>query len=347
LTRGAVDIVTKEFGAMRICVYGAGATGGHFAVALACAGHDVSVIARGPHLAAIQQNGITLVAGENRRIARVTASDNPATLGPQDLVMVMVKATGLSSIARQISPLIGAETMVLFPQNGMSWWYPLGLPPERPVPPPLPIFALGASFQAVLAAGQILGGSIYSSNEVIAPGIVRNGSVRHNGLTFGPIAHTPASDTAEKAATIRAAFEAAGIVSPLVADIRTTLWTKLLVNMSGSSIALATGNQSSISRIDPDLGEIYLRVVREGLAVARAHGYALDAEVAPDRLRDALLDHRPSLLQDYEAGRPMEVAEIIGAPVAFARAQDVPTPTLDVLAAITSRLARDRGLLQP
>jgi 2-dehydropantoate 2-reductase len=314
---------------MRICVYGAGATGGHFAVALACAGHDVSVIARGPHLAAIQQNGITLVAGENRRIARVTASDNPATLGLQDLVMVMVKATGLSLIARQISPLIGAETMVLFPQNGMSWWYPLGLPPERPVPPPLPIFALGASFQAVLAAGQILGGSIYSSNEVIAPGIVRNGSVRHNGLTFGPIAHTPASDTAEKAATIRAAFEAAGIVSPLVADIRTTLWTKLLVNMSGSSIALATGNQSSISRIDPDLGEIYLRVVREG------------------RLRDALLDHRPSLLQDYEAGRPMEVAEIIGAPVAFARAQDVPTPTLDVLAAITSRLARDRGLLQP
>jgi 2-dehydropantoate 2-reductase len=102
---------------------------------------------------------------------------------------------------------------------------------------------------------------------------------------------------------------------------------------------------SSVSRTDPALSEIYLRLVREGLAIARAHGYPLDGVVVPERLLAALLDHRPSLLQDYERRRPMEIGEIINAPAAFARAAGVATPTLDALAAVVTRRARERGLL--
>jgi 2-dehydropantoate 2-reductase len=122
--------------------------------------------------------------------------------------------------------------------------------------------------------------------------------------------------------------------------------------MSGSTIAVATENMSSICRTDPALAEIYKRVVREGLNIARAHGYALDDTVDADKLLARLVDHKPSLLQDYEQRRPMEVAEIIEAPIAFARAQNVPTPTLDTLAAIvglcshaiTPRPAHDGGV---
>jgi 2-dehydropantoate 2-reductase len=325
---------------MRICVVGAGATGGHFAVKLAAAGHDVAVVARGAHLAAIRAAGLTLHEGAGVCAARVAASDDTAAFGPQDFVLVAVKATGLAAIAGSLAPLIGADTLVGFPQNGMSWWYPQGLPPGLPTPPDLPIFRLADAFPRAMRPGQVVGGSIYSANEVIAPGVIRNTSPGRNSLVLGLV--TPGQDAA--LAGVQAALAAAGIASPQVADIRRTIWSKLLVNMSGSTIALATENMSSICRTDPALAEIYRRVVGEGLAIAAAHGYPLDDSVDADKLLARLVDHKPSLLQDYEQRRPMEVAEIIEAPVAFARAQNVATPTLDTLAAIVLRRARDRGL---
>jgi 2-dehydropantoate 2-reductase len=326
---------------MRVCIYGAGASGGQFTVKLAATGHDVVVVARGDHLAAIRRNGITLAEEGRHRTVRVQASDDPAELGPQDLVIVAVKATGLHAVADRLAPLVGADTLVAFPQNGMAWWYPTGLPDGLPAPPDIPVFRLGQRFLAILRPDQVLGGSIYSANEVTAPGVIRNTSPGRNGMTLGAI--MPGREAA--VSQIRAALEAAEIRSPDVADIRQTVWSKLLVNMSGSTIALATENRSSICRTDPALAEIYRRVIREGLEIARAHGYALDGDVDAERLLAGLLDHKPSLLQDYEQRRPMEVAEIIEAPLAFARACAVQTPTLDVLAAIAGRRARDRGLV--
>jgi 2-dehydropantoate 2-reductase len=327
---------------LRICIYGAGASGGHFALKLAAAGHDVAVVARGAHLTEIQAQGITLIEGGHRRTAAVRASDNPAAFGAQDLVIVAVKATGLAAIADGLAHLVDAGTLVVFPQNGMPWWYPEGLASNLPAPPDLPIFRLRHGFRRFVRAAQVIGGSIYSANEVVAPGVIRNISPGSNRLTLG--ATVPGADA--DLAAVRTLLEAAGIGSPPIADIRRTMWLKLLMNMSGSTIALATESQSSICRRDPALAEIYRRVVREGLAIARAHGHALDdGTIDPDRLLAGLLDHKPSLLQDYEQRRPMEVAEIIEAPVAFARAQNVSTPTLDTLAAIVARRARDRGLL--
>jgi 2-dehydropantoate 2-reductase len=322
-------------------VVGAGGTGGHFAVKLATAGHDVSVIARGAHLAAINANGLTLREGEKTLTANLRASENPDELGAQDVVLVTVKATGLAGIAATLAPLIGPRTLVAFPQNGMSWWYPLDLPAHLPTPPNLPVFARAQDFLPLMTVPQIAGGSIYSANEVLHPGIIRNNSPGRNTLTLGLIA--PGFEAILDDA--QSALEAAGITSPQVPDIRRVIWSKLLVNMSGSAIALATENKASICREDAALAEIYRRVVNEGLQIAAAHGYPLQDSVDPEKLLARLVDHKPSLLQDYEQRRPMEVAEIIEAPAAFARAANIATPTLDTLAAIITRRARDRGLI--
>jgi 2-dehydropantoate 2-reductase len=185
---------------------------------------------------------------------------------------------------------------------------------------------------------QVLGGIIYSANEVESPGVIKNNSPTHNRLEFTTIA----GSEPPAAAAIRKQFEQAGILSPDPGDIRVAAWTKLVNDMSGSTLGLATGSTSDGARKDPALSEIYCRVMREGLSIAAAHGYALDID--PARMLTRLLNHKASLLQDYEQGRPMEIAEIVLAPVAFARAARIATPTLDTVAAIVTKMARDRCL---
>jgi 2-dehydropantoate 2-reductase len=324
---------------VRICIYGAGASGGHFAVRLALAGHDVSVIARGPHLAAIREQGLELKTGSEILSADVAASDKPVDFGAQDVVIVSTKATALPSVAAQIAPLVGNDTQVIFPQNGMTWWYPVGLPASHPKPPPIPIFELAKPFLSAMRADQVLGGIIYSANEVEAPGVIKNNSPTHNRLEIAAIGDSKPGGVAE----IRQILERAGILSPDPGDIRAAVWTKLVNNMSGSALGLATRSPSDGARKDKAVSEIYRRVMREGLSIAAAHGYPLDLN--PDRMLARLLDHKASLLQDYEQGRPMEVAEIVLAPLAFARAANIATPTLDTVAAIVTKLAKDRGLV--
>jgi 2-dehydropantoate 2-reductase len=322
---------------MEICVYGAGAGGGRLAVKLAVAGHDVSVVARGAHLAAIQKQGLQLISGPRVLEAKVRATDDPGELGRQDLVVVAVKATALSEVTSNIGCLLTPATPVVFPQNGIPWWYRHGLTDKYPTPPDIPIFSLADRFLDSVRVEQVVGGVIYSANEIDAPGVIKNNSPDHNRLEIGSIAGRDSNDVMR----IRAVLNEAGIESPTVDDIRKAIWTKLLANMSASTIALVTRNQSSISRKDPALREIFIRLVGEGLAIAAAHGFTLDLDA--ETLLSRLMDHKPSLLQDYEQSRPMEIAEIILAPVAFARARNVPCPTLDVFAALVARMAADHG----
>jgi 2-dehydropantoate 2-reductase len=120
---------------MRICIFGAGAVGSHFAVRLALAGHDVSCVMRGPHLEAVKARGLRLRVDDAEFSARVKASDDPAALGPQDVVISTLKATGVSSLATGLQPLLRDDTAIVFAQNGIPWWYDIGLPPiTRPVP---------------------------------------------------------------------------------------------------------------------------------------------------------------------------------------------------------------------
>jgi 2-dehydropantoate 2-reductase len=323
---------------MRICIFGAGAVGSHFAVRLALAGHDVSCVMRGPHLEAVKAKGLTLRVGDAEFSARVEASDDPAALGPQDFVVSTLKATGLNSLATGLGPLLRDDTAVVFAQNGIPWWYDLGLSANQPPPPDLGFLDPGGRLRAAVSKDRIVGGVIFSSNEIVEPGIVANLSPDRNLLLVGE------SDdrTTERIERLRTTLNDASIQSLPVAQIREAIWSKLLTNMSMSVLCLLTGQTAKGVREDPALRDVVPRLLDEAHAV----GQSCYPEVKRVTRTGAALEHKPSLLQDYELGRAMEIDVLVRAPAAFARAAGLSTPMLDLLAALAIRQARDKGLYQ-
>ena len=321
---------------MRICIFGAGAVGSHLAVRLSRAGHEVCCVMRGPHLDAARARGLTLRTGTDEYSARVTASNDPAALGRQDVVISTLKATGLSSLVGGLRPLLGDDTAMVFAQNGIPWWYDIGLPSDHPPPPDLGFLDPGGRLRAAIPETQIVGGVIFSSNEVVAPGVVVNLSPDRNLLLVGE-----RDDLAsERIGRLRAALEAASIGSPPVARIRETIWSKLLTNMSMSVLCLLTGQTARAVRDDPALREIVPRLLDEAQAVGRSCYPAVSRATRTS----AAPEHKPSLLQDYELGRAMEIDVLVRAPAAFARAAGLSTPMLDLLAGLAIQKARDKGL---
>jgi 2-dehydropantoate 2-reductase len=321
---------------MRICIYGAGAVGSHFAVRLALAGHDVSCVMRGAHLKAVEADGLRLRVGDAEFTAKVNASDDPSVLGKQDVVISTLKATGMGGIATGLMPLLGPDTAVMFAQNGIPWWYDIGLPADHPPPPDLSFLDPGGRLRAAIPKERIMGGVIFSSNEIIAPGIAVNNSPERNRLVIGEC-----DDRAsERIARLRAVFAEASIESPLVPQIREAIWSKLLTNMSMSVLCLLTGQTARGVREDPAFHDVTPRLLDEANAIAQS--------CIPDVKRVTRTgpapEHKPSILQDYELGRAMEIDVLVRAPAAFARAAGLSTPMLDLLAGLALRQARDKGL---
>jgi 2-dehydropantoate 2-reductase len=318
---------------MRICIFGSGAVGSHFAVRLALAGHEVSCVMRGPHLEAVKAKGLTLRVGDAEFSAKVQASDDPATLGPQDVVISTLKATGLSSLATGLRPLLRDDTAVVFAQNGIPWWYDIGLAADHP-PPDLAFLDPGGALRAAVSPERIIGGVIFSSNEIIAPGVVANLSPDRNMLLVGECDDRPST----RIDRLRTALNEAGVQSAPVPRIREILWTKLTSNMSVSVLCLLTGKTARASTDDPALRDVVPRMMDEAQAVGRC--------CYPEVTRRAgkAPDHKPSLLQDYERGRPMEIDALVKAPAAFARAAELSTPMLDMMAGLAIRRAQDKGL---
>jgi len=323
---------------MRICIFGAGAVGSHFAVRLALAGHDVCCVMRGPHLEAVRENGLTLRVGNAEFSAQVKASDDPAALGPQDLVISTLKANSLGSLVTGLPPLLRENTGIVFAQNGIPWWYDLGLPPDHPPPPDLAFLDLGGGLRAAVFRDRIIGGVIFSSNEVVEPGVVENLSPDRNMLLVGEC-DDRASERTER---LRGVLNQASIQSPPTMRIREAIWSKLMTNMSMSVLCLITGQTAKGARADPALRDVVPRLLEEAQAIGRS--------CCPDVERvtrsGPAPDHKPSLLQDFERGRPMEIDALVRAPAAFARAAGLSTPTLDLLAGLAIRQARDKGLYQ-
>src|ERR1700730_8030151 len=323
---------------MRICIFGAGAVGSHFAVRLAEAGHDVSCVIRGPHLAAMKAKGLTLRVGDKETHVKVSASDDPAALGPQDLVISTLKATGVANLARGLKPLLGADTPVIFAQNGIPWWYDIGLPAHHPAPPDLAFLDPGGALRAAIPKERIIGGVIFSSNEVIEPGVVANLSPDRNRLLIGEC-----DDRASiRIARLRAVLNEAAIESPDVPEIRETIWSKLLTNMSMSVLCLLTGQTARAVRDEPSLREVIPRLLDE----ANAIGQSCCPNVKRVTRSGPAPEHKPSILPDYELGRAMEIDVLVRAPAAFARAAGLSTPMLDMLAGLAIQRARDKGLYQ-
>jgi len=318
---------------MRICVFGAGAVGGHFAVRLAAAGHDLSVVARGAHLAAIRTRGMTLLSGGGRLHARVAASDDPATLGAQDVVLVTVKAHQLPEFAAAAPALFHRDSVVIFAQNGIPWWYVDGLASRERMPPGLSLLDPDNALRRAVGIGRTLGGVIYSSNDQAEPGVIVNNSPSRNRLSIGEVDD---GDTA-RVALLRALFGAAEIDSPPVARLRQNVWEKLVANLSVSILSFLAGTSSRNVFDDRWLRPVADRLGAEAIAIAAAYGYVCH----PDE-KGPSGHHKSSILQDYERGRQSEFAALLDAPLAFAQAAGIATPVLDTIAAL-ARQKSDTG----
>jgi 2-dehydropantoate 2-reductase len=327
---------------MRICVFGAGAIGGHLAAKLAAAGHAVSAVARGANLEAVRKNGFKLIHGDAVIAGRVRAAEHAAELGAQEAVIVTLKANALSAFARDCAPLLQSETAVVFAQNGVPWWYASGLSAARPRPPDLSRLDPGGLLAAAIPRQNVLGAIVYSANDLIEPGVVRNYTPGDNMLVIGE------SDDRASARIIelRRILEESGVSSPATHDIRQVVWNKLHLSLGTGTLCLLAGCTVGEMRGDARLSEIARRVAAEGRAIAAAHG--VDADKAPPRPSgghaSGAIGHKPSILQDYEARRPMEIEAQLAAPLAFARAMRVATPTLDVLVPLAVHKAASRGL---
>jgi 2-dehydropantoate 2-reductase len=291
---------------------------------------------RGPHLEAVQAKGLRLRVGDAEFSARVKASDDPAALGPQDVVISALKATGVSSLATGLQPLLRDDTAIVFAQNGIPWWYDVGLPADHPPPPDLAFLDPGGRLRAAVSRERIIGGVIFSANEIVEPGIVVNLSPDRNMLLLGECDDRPT----ERIERLRATLNDASIGSPKVSRIREAIWSKLLTNMSMSVLCLITGQTAKAVRDDPALRDVVPRLLEE----ANSIGQSCYADVQRVTRSGPAPDHKPSILQDYERGRAMEIDTLVRAPAAFARTAGLSTPMLDLLAGFAIRQARDKGL---
>ena len=320
---------------MKICVFGAGAVGGHIAARLAAKGHDVSVVARGLHLQKIQDRGITLHHGDEIIQGKVRTS-NP---GKQDFVIVALKANLLDTFADAAAPLLGPDTAVVFAQNGIPWWYGAGAKA-----PDLAMLDPGKKLSRTIAPERIIGAVIYSANEVIEPGVIMNHVPGNNMLVVGD------ADDREslRVKNLRKILEESGMSSPPAPDIRAAIWSKLVQNLANSTLTTLTGATVAQVRSDAALFALSKKISEEGRAIAQAYG--INLALAPQRpgggQSSGMPHHKPSLLQDYERDRPMEIASQLLVPLAFARDAGVPVPALETVVSLVAWRAAEKGLFR-
>lgn len=324
---------------MKICIYGAGAIGGYVGLLLAEGGAEVSLIARGAHLAAIREEGLRLLFkdGEEKH-ARLPASDNPADFGPQDIVVNCLKAHQAWEVAEDMAPLLGAETAVVTAQNGVPWWYFYGLEgPYRDYR--LKSVDPGDRQWRAIGPERIIGGTVYPATEIAAPGVIKH--IYGNAFGLGE----PNGEKTARLAAVAEAFEAGGIKVRLYDDIRDDIWLKLWGNLSFNPLSALTRATLDVVATDPGTRNIARAMMVEAEEVAKRLGVSFRVDV--DRRIEGAAKvgaHRTSMLQDLEKGRTLELDAILTAVQEIARLVDVETPTIDMILGLTQQMARVAGV---
>ena len=323
---------------LKVCVFGAGAVGGHLATRLALGGADVSVVARGSNLAASQARGLVTKALDGLHHVHPRAAANPAELGPQDAVLVTVKAPAMTSVAEQIAPLLGPETSVAFVMNGIPWWYCDGaggaLAGQQ-----LPALDPGGSIRRHVGVARTLGGVVHSASTVVEPGVV-HAMNSINKLILGE----PDGRPSPRAERLAEPLRRGGMETIVTQDIRQELWAKLAGGLSNAPTCILSRQDIASTFANPSIRAAALRLLEEALAIAQGLGVAvpLDPVARIDQL--TRFHHKPSILQDLELGRPMEVEAMLLAPLRLARLAGVPTPMLDLTVALATAAAEAAGL---
>ena len=321
---------------MRICVYGAGAIGGYLGAQLALSGEDVTLIARGPHLAAMQANGIKLLIDGEELIAHPRCTHDPATVGPQDFVFVTLKAHSVPGVVDVMQPLLGPDTAVVTATNGVPWWYFYGLEGQWKDVQLESVDPGGVQWNG-LGPERAIGCVVYPATEVVEPGVIQH--LDGNRFTLGE----PAGEKTERVQALSQALIAAGFRAP-IRGIRDELWVKLWGNLTFNPISALTLETLDVVATDPGTRDVSRSMMLEAQAVGERLGvrFKVDVERRIDGAA-AVGAHRTSMLQDLDKGRPMEIDALIGAVQEMGRLVDLPTPTIDVVLALVRQRARAAG----
>jgi len=313
---------------MKICIYGAGAIGGYMAVGLAEAGAEVSLVARGPHLAAIKERGLTLRTAEGERRVTVAASENPEELGIQDAVVVALKAHSVPAVARRMASLFDDATAVVTAVNGVPWWYFHGIGGPLEGTRLETVDPGGVQWDAI-GPQRAIGCVVYPAAEIDEPGVVR--LIEGDRFTLGE----PSGEKTDRVTALSDAFRAAGFKAPIRPRIRDEIWVKLWGNLSLNPVSALTGaTLEEICRFPGTRGLIRTMML-EGQAIGEALGvkFAIDVD---KRIAgaEAVGAHKTSMLQDLELGRAMEIDALVSAVQELGRLVEVPTPTIDAVLAL-------------
>ena len=318
---------------MKICIFGAGAIGGRMAAKLAAKGeHEVTVIARGPHLAAMQQHGLRLRSEGVESVTHPRCVASAEEAGPQDYVVVTLKAHSLPGAAKQMQPLLGPETAIVSAVNGIPWWYFYKLPgahEDRRVTSVDPDGTVGELLHPSRAIGCI----VYPAAEVPEPGVIDH--TYGDRFTLGE----PDGSRSPRAEALSKALMAAGFKAPVRPRIRDEMWVKLWGNLAFNPLSALTGATLDIITGEPELRAVCRQMMLEAQAVAEALGVKFAIDVDKRIAGGAEVGaHKTSMLQDLERGRPMEIDALLGSVVELAEMVELPVPTCrTVLALVRSR----------
>lgn len=323
---------------MKVCIYGAGAIGGYLGVQLAQAGADVSLVARGAHLAAMKADGLKLLIGDEERVVKARCTDTPAELGVQDVVVICLKAHSITGALEAMKPLLGSHTRIVTAVNGIPYWYfyKHGNQYEGST---LESIDPGGRQWKELGAERAIGCVVYPATEIEAPGVIRH--VYGDRFPLGE----PSGEKTADVENLSALFVKAGLQAPVLDRIRDEIWLKLWGNVSFNPISALTHATLDILCSDPGTRAIVRAMMVEAQQIAETFGVKFRVDV--DRRIEGgrkVGAHKTSMLQDLERGRPMEIDPLVTVVQEMGRLTQIPTPAIDTVLALVIQRAKMAGL---
>jgi 2-dehydropantoate 2-reductase len=325
---------------LKTCVFGAGAIGGFIAAALKHAGHPVCAVARGAQLAAIQSRGITVRIGGGEFQVPIDATDNPAEFGVQDIVFVTLKAPALEAALPAIKPLLGAQTAVVFLMNGIPWWYYFKQG-DADDGRRLPRLDPRGVIWDTIGPERAIGGVAYCAATVAEPAVIKL-DYPDARFEFGE----PDGSSSRRLQNVLEMFQSAKLNAAASDNIRERIWAKLSQNMVTGPIAVLSGAILKDAFAHQAVIDAAHAILSEGQAITQSLGMRLAIDREAFLVKMSKSGHKPSILQDFEAGRPMEIDAIYTVPLEIARRHGVKTPTLDLLVDLVKLRATAAGLYE-
>jgi 2-dehydropantoate 2-reductase len=322
---------------MKFLIAGAGAIGAYVGARMAQAGLNVTLFARGPHLRAMQEHGVRVKSVEGDFDARPKVVGTLEEAGPVDVVLLGVKAHGLPQLAPQLKPVLGPDTTVISTQNGVPWWFFQGFGGswegtqlERVDP--------GGVISNAIEARRVVGSLVYFATEIVEPGVVRH--TEGNRISLGE----PDGTRSDRCRRIAEALNAAGLRCPVTARIRHEIWVKILGNVAFNPISALTGATLVQMVRDPGVCALVRNIMSEAEAVAAQLGLELPITIE-QRIAGAekVGEHKTSMLQDLEAGRPLELEAVVGAVVELGECMNLPMTHTRVVYSCTKLLSERRS----